>query len=162
MKIITTSICVFLAITTYGQDSLLTIKGTVKVPGATKDEMFSAARKWFVEAFPDSKDKFLIEDKQSGELSTKGITIIPVSYTQVLKKRQEWETKFSANFLFRDGQYKYQFTNIETQKGHGNAKFYKLWSDKKDDHYIEAMKDGARVHFERFANSLKTVMDNLN
>lgn len=161
MKSILLLISLFLCVATDAQEKLLTFREAMQVPGATREQIFLAARKWFVQSFPNSKGKFLKEDKESGELSANAVTTIPVSHPQDSKKTRDLEARFSANFIFKDGTCQYEFTDIEV-RGQGKTKFQKLWTDKKADDDMEAMKESVKKHFEGSANSFKTVMDNLN
>jgi len=108
----------FLVVASKAQDSLLTYTEVVQIDGATKDQLFTRARQWFNDAWKSSKDVLQITDKESGELSGKGIissyydnkglglsTKVPVDYD------------VTVSVFVKDGRYKYEFTNIKARPG---------------------------------------------
>ena len=53
------------------------------VAGVSKEELYKRARKWFVKTYASPKDVLQLSDKETGELTGKGILDIPVQILRV-------------------------------------------------------------------------------
>jgi len=103
-----------------GQDTIqpLSFSEVVKVDSSlTKDQLFASARTWFNEEFKSFKDVNQITDKETGEITIKGII-----YTRYLvdgfgSPHAEWpcNTKCQISVLVKDGRYKYEFSNFRDE-----------------------------------------------
>lgn len=93
-------------------DSVVTFTETVNVESATQSDLFSRARMWADKNFADPKSAINISDKESGELTGKGIMKFSIAY-------QGKGTPVPANAEFRfsirvkDGKYRYEFTDFD-------------------------------------------------
>jgi hypothetical protein len=90
----------------------LTFIGVVEVPGISKDELFIRGREWFNETFKSSKDVIQIADKETGELSGKGMTVVKSVYNYGKERIAYSDTDFSMSVWMRDGKYRYEITSF--------------------------------------------------
>jgi hypothetical protein len=91
----------------------LTFIGVVEVPGISNDELFIRGREWFNETFKSSKDVIQIADKETGELSGKGIMEAKRIYKYFGEERVCIVIiNFSMSIWVRDGKYRYEISNF--------------------------------------------------
>lgn len=112
-----------LTLTLQAQDSLLTYSAVVQTEGATKEQLFTRARQWFNDAWKSSKDVLQITDKETGELSGKGIISSYYDYKPPMgapvKPTVDYYVKVSV--LVKDGRYKYEFTSFRPVEGNAGG-----------------------------------------
>lgn len=86
----------------------------VNVDSLKKDELFTNAKTFFVDAFKSSKDVIQYEDKTEGKIIGKGILTAIGNQNKVMG--QSWERKINAYFsieiLSKDNKYKYRIYDI--------------------------------------------------
>lgn len=108
--------------TTIAQDSLLTYTEVVELPGQTKEQLFVKARHWFTNTFRDSKEVLEINDKETGELSGKGIIKSRWHYKQFGKREAYPATVFfHISIWVKDSKYKYAITHLEARNKIDNS-----------------------------------------
>lgn len=97
----------------FGQtDTTISFNEVVPVSNANKDQLYIRARQWFNEAFRNSKEVIQISDKETGELSGKGIMDIVLDFKVMGVNRGDHSVRFNCNVWVKDGKYKYEFTNF--------------------------------------------------
>ncbi|KAF5078477.1 hypothetical protein DSECCO2_140150 [anaerobic digester metagenome] len=84
----------------------------VEVSDTDKDELFIRAREWFNETFNSSRDVLQISDKETGELSGKGLMKVNYTFNYMGKRNFSCDVRFQVSLWVRDGRYKYEFTNF--------------------------------------------------
>lgn len=90
----------------------LTFSEAIEVSGVNKDELFIRGREWFNENFKSSKDVLQIADKESGELSGKGIMEVVYVYKYLGERKFTTDVNFQMNVWVKDGKFKYEMTNF--------------------------------------------------
>src|SRR6266542_1007820 len=93
-------------------DTLITYSEIVNVDSTTKDQLFQNARQWYNEIFVSSKEVLQIVDKETGELSGKGLLKSYYDYRVMGKRKYDCYYKFSIDIKVKDGKYKYTFSNF--------------------------------------------------
>lgn len=104
---------------TQQSDSTLTYTEVVTVDGLVKDQLFVKGRQWFNDAWKSSKDVLQITDKETGELSGKGIISTYYDYKPPMGASVKVPVDFnvSISIYVKDGRYKYEFTNFKAVEG---------------------------------------------
>lgn len=93
----------------------LSYSGVKEVPSATKEQLFTRARSWFNNSFKSSKDVIQVADKESGELSGKGIVKLKATYKYLGKQQvQPVHAEFTVSVWVKDGKYKYEIKDFDT------------------------------------------------
>jgi hypothetical protein len=91
----------------------------VQVEGKTTDQLYIAAREWFVKTFVSANDVLQMDDPVAGKLIGKGNTVISESYTSggAIKFPMviEFKIDFTISVAVRDGRYKCDINNIFVQ-----------------------------------------------
>lgn len=157
-------------------DSLLTFTAVEQVPGVSKADLFTRARTWVNESFRSSKAVLEIVDKETGELSGKGIIEAPY-YFRYMGAKNKLYTRYNFRFsiYLKDGRYKYEFTEFRFEKdsktGFGdeyvttaNECPYKLamYSKKNKDFMWQSIQEGLSGVVVPFIESLKISMAKAN
>jgi hypothetical protein len=76
-----------------------------------KNHLFSSGRSWFNNSFRDSKEVLQIQDKESGELSGKGLfTYSPNAFA--LSACTKGTIRFTVSIHVKDGRYKYVLSDF--------------------------------------------------
>lgn len=121
MKKTLLSACVLLSLNLFSQakDSLLIYTEVVSVENTTKDQLFVKARQWFNDAWKSSKDVLQITDKETGELSGKGIISSYYDYKPPMGAAVKPPVDYhvSISVFVKDGRYKYEFTSFRPIEG---------------------------------------------
>lgn len=94
------------------QDTVISYSEIVTVDSASKNDLFIKARQWVNETFKSSKDVLQINDKETGELSGKGIMPVIVHMKYLGDRTYTFEANFAINIWVKDGRYKYEFKNF--------------------------------------------------
>ncbi len=104
--------CILIYCSAFGQDNKLIYTEVITVDSSLKqNDLFGSARAWFNKYFVSSKEVLQIQDKESGELSGKGI--IKYSSRIFLGSASTAGTiRFTINVFVKDGKYKYEFTDF--------------------------------------------------
>jgi len=89
-------------------DTAISYSGIVNVTGATKEELYLRARDWL----SNNLQSLQIQDKQTGELSAKGIGQGPITFRFLGTNVANAIFSFNANIWVKDGKYMYTFANI--------------------------------------------------
>jgi hypothetical protein len=114
----TTLLLIINSVFCQNNDSLLTYTEVISVEGHTKDQLFGKARQWFNDAWKSSKDVLQITDKESGELSGKGIVSSYYDNKGLgMSTRVPVEYKLTVSIFVKDGRYKYEFTSFQPIEG---------------------------------------------
>lgn len=95
----------------------------IEVSNVDKSELFIRGREWFNENFKSSKDVLQITDKESGELSGKGIMKVGYMFRFMGKRKATTNVKFQINVWVKDDKYKYEITNLYILGDSGNIEF---------------------------------------
>lgn len=90
----------------------IAFSGVTSVDSATKDELFVRARQWFNKTFVSAKEVLQISDKESGELSGKGLTKLTGVYKYMGTHKADFDTRFAVNVWVKDGKYKYEIKDF--------------------------------------------------
>jgi hypothetical protein len=105
----------------YGQDKLLgvlplqdgkvTYTGVINVDSTSKDELYSRAKRWFVDKYNSGKDVIQLDDKENGEVIGKGffseIWYVNWAFSQ---KINVWTI---VKIQVKDNKFRYEITNID-------------------------------------------------
>ena len=95
----------------FSQDPL-TFSEVIEVPGVDKNELFVRGREWFNENFKSSKDVLQISDKETGELSGKGVMNVTYIFRYLGERKTPTDVNFQMSVWVKDGRYKYEITNF--------------------------------------------------
>lgn len=82
------------------KDGHVFYENIVDVDSVLKDQLFERARMWAVDVFNNAKSVLQIADKETGQLSGKGIFNLQTNYRPV---------DFTFNIQFKDHKYRVQF-----------------------------------------------------
>lgn len=136
----------------------------------TKNELFDAARTWYNVSFKDSKEVLQIIDKETGELSGKGI-IIYNSNIYVGSAITKGYISYTTSIFVKDGKYKYEFSNfIHTANGSAsfglitneldpNFKCFDCWGRTWKENVFNDMKNQIENRIIPLISSLKEAMN---
>ena len=113
MKTIILSLLLLTSLNSYCQTPLL-FSEIVEVSGATKDELFIRGREWFNENFKSAKEVLQIADKESGELSGKGIMTVDYVLKYMGTHTYKNNVNFQMSIWVKEGKYKYEMTDFVT------------------------------------------------
>jgi hypothetical protein len=149
----------------------LTYSEAVEISGVNKDELFIRGREWFNENFKSSKDVLQITDKESGELSGKGIMDVDYVFHYLGEKRFTTSINFQMNVWVKDGKFKYEMTNFfVTGNSKGSIEFglittsdetnkkYPGFNAKKMNEMYLSIKQGTEVKAKLMIEDLKIKM----
>jgi hypothetical protein len=86
----------------------------VEVKGKTKEQIYASLRKWFADAFKDSKSVIQVSDKEEGLITGKG------NYSFYLKQSVmmspcNGNVDFTININIKDGKFKYQIYGFKIE-----------------------------------------------
>ena len=95
----------------------------IEVSNVDKGELFIRGREWFNENFKSAKDVLQITDKESGELSGKGIMDVDYMFNYMGGRRFTTFVRFQMSVWVKDGKYKYEITNFYILGDNGNIEF---------------------------------------
>ncbi len=124
MKKTISSLCLFfILINSFAQDKIFPEKeGKINYSeviqvdsGITKNELFTAARKWFANAYKSANDVIQMQDKEAGEIVGKGI--VTGLYRIPLNPSVTVNVYHTVSITVKDGRYKYEITDL-------NGKYY--------------------------------------
>jgi hypothetical protein len=86
------------------------LTGVVNINGKPADKLFNASREWFALKFQTSKDEVKLADNNAMVFIVKGER----RETVLIKKiKVKIKMNFTLKLEFKDGRFKYDFTNIE-------------------------------------------------
>lgn len=86
----------------------------VQVDGKSKNDLYFSARKWFVNSFKSSQNVIQLDDKDEGLIVGKANLDVRLSS----KHRQNaGHVSFTVKIEFKDGRYRYNFTNLWHEAG---------------------------------------------
>lgn len=110
-------------------DTLLIYTDIVTVENVSKDQLFTRARAWLVDAFKDSKEVIQVQDKETGELIAKGIMKSDVPYKNFMGTTVvPCYTSFKFSIWVKDGKYKYEMTDFNNTEFKGSVPFGLLYT----------------------------------
>lgn len=96
------------------KDSSIRYSDVVKVDSVSKNDLFLRARDWFNNTFRDSKEVLQIQDKESGEISGRGIFSTYVRHSTLgVQNGYEMKYHFMVTVWVKDNRYKYEITDID-------------------------------------------------
>ncbi|MHA4844471.1 DUF4468 domain-containing protein [Flavitalea antarctica] len=145
--------------------------GVVEVSGMTKDQLFANARQWFNKTFVSSNQVIQIADKESGELSGKGIMQLRFTSTFNGSKKQEAYSDFTLDIAIKDGKYKYDLSQFKIYPIAYRNQPFPLYRDNKCpvkysfirqsamDEYYASSKDAVSQKVTELVTSLKIAME---
>lgn len=106
----------------FSQDPI-TYSEVIEVSVVDKTELFIRGREWFNDNFKSSKDVLQITDKESGELSGKGIMKVDYIFKYMGERKFTTDVKFQMSVWVKDEKYKYEITNFYILGDEGNIEF---------------------------------------
>lgn len=107
-------------------DSIIVFHGVGVVDSVTKEQLYANARQWFNKTVNNVKSVFKIEDKEAGQLS--GSFYITSYYSNrgvvAPSPKNVIPVRLHVDFdmLFKDGRYRYEFTNFYEEDTPGSLK----------------------------------------
>lgn len=151
-------------------DSAITYSEVVKVDSVTKDVLYVKARDWFNNTFKDSKEVLQIADKETGEISGKGIFYGYIKHSTLgVDNSYKNSYRFKITIWVKDSKYKYILTDIDNYDGalafgiittsdHTDMKVSMVRKKKMDEYYMAA-KNAALVNAQGIILQLKDAMN---
>jgi len=136
------------------KDTAISFTDVVKVDSTSKDVLFQRARDWFNNTFRNSKEVLQIQDKETGEISGKGIFSSYVKHSTLgVDNSYNNDFRFQITIWVKDGKYKYLLSDIDningavafgiiTSSDHTKEKISMVRQKKMDEYYMAA-KNGA-------------------
>jgi len=136
------------------KDTAISFTDIVKVDSTSKDVLFQRARDWFNNTFRNSKEVLQIQDKETGEISGKGIFSSYVKHSTLgVDNSYNNDFRFQITIWVKDGKYKYLLSDIDningavafgiiTSSDHTKEKISMVRQKKMDEYYMAA-KNGA-------------------
>ena len=110
------------------ENGRVTYTEVVEVEGASKDQLFARAKKWFATTYKSSNDVIQLDDKENGEIVGKG----NFGITYYARNPHIGHT---ISILVKDGRYKYAITGFTYTDDQGDKfnieDFPKGWAGKK-------------------------------
>lgn len=88
-----------------------TVDAVFEVPGASKDQIFSATKIWIAENFRSAKAVIEYENKEEGTLIGNGSTSYPCGGLDCVAKH-DWTVPFTMRVDMKDQKFKLTFSNI--------------------------------------------------
>ena len=141
------------------KDTAISFTDIVKVDSTSKDVLFQRARDWFNNTFRNSKEVLQIQDKETCEISGKGIFSSYVKHSTLgVDNSYNNDFRFQITIWVKDGKYKYSLTDIDNYRAGDNnqwiafgiitssdhtEKKLSMIRQKKMDEYYMAAKNGA-------------------
>lgn len=126
MNKIFTVLALIISLNSFAQkDTALTYTEIISVESARQNDLFSNARMWADNNFKNLKAVISISDKESGELTGKGVMDLMIYYMRKKHYHVPVSIKFQFNIRVKDGKYKYEFKNFdiihfwENDRGYG-------------------------------------------
>ena len=149
---------------------LLEYSEIIEVSNVNKNELFIRGREWFNENFKSAKDVLQITDKESGELSGKGIMEVHYVFKYMGKREFTSNVRFQMSVWVKEGKYKYEITNfyitgdnasiefgLITTSNETNVKFPGYSAKKLNEMYL-SIKQGAELKAKLLIENLKLKM----
>lgn len=106
----------------FSQEPLISSE-VIEVSDIDKNELFIRGREWFSDNFKIAKDVLLITDKESGELSGKGVMRVNYVFKYLGERKFTTDVKFQMSIWAKEGKYKYELTNFYIVGEEGNIEF---------------------------------------
>ena len=95
----------------WGQTALSFTEVVTVDSSMKKNDLFTAARAWVNKSFASGKDVTQIADKESGEISVKGV--MSMDFEKLNAQSLCGYIHFSLSILIKDGKYKYTFSDFK-------------------------------------------------
>lgn len=92
------------------KDGKVNYTSVVSVDSASKDQLYTRAKRWFAEAFKSAQDVIQLDDKESGEIIGKGA--YQTSYQATFAMSLTTWVNFKVNISVKDEKYKYEITSF--------------------------------------------------
>ncbi|HSZ84625.1 MAG TPA: DUF4468 domain-containing protein [Puia sp.] len=89
-------------------DTAISCSGIINVDGVSKEELFIRARDWC----SANLQSLQIQDKETGELSAKGVTMGIITFRLLGTKKANASFNFNINIWVKDSRFMYSVTNI--------------------------------------------------
>ena len=92
------------------KDGKVTYTDVVQLQGVSKDEMYKRAKHWFIDSFNSGKDVIQFEDKENGEVISKGcFKTIWMTNFYSSQSINVWKT---IKIQIKDDRYRYEITDF--------------------------------------------------
>jgi hypothetical protein len=106
-------------------DIAISYGGVINVDGVSKEELFVRARDWC----SDKLQSLQIQDKETGELSAKGISVGTITFRLLGTNKVKAKFNFNLNIWIKDNRYIYGITDINNTAITYNGKTASLRDD---------------------------------
>lgn len=88
------------------KDGKVTYSDVNQVPGASKEELYTRAKRWFIDTYHSGKDVMQHSDKESGEIIGKGF--FEDTWGVTFYSNQEVKVWQTIQIQMKEGRYKYK------------------------------------------------------
>lgn len=138
----------------------------IEISGASKNQLYNAARLWFSDAYSDSKEVLELDDREAGVLIGTGWGEV---YTKVMGMAYSSKMWSTVKIQVKDGRYKYSVSNIEIESEPTKYNNYRstrlpineVWPDDRIEKMIRAVKlykESSLLALQAKIDSLKAAM----
>lgn len=93
---------------------------------ATKSELYTKAKNWFVNTFKDAKEVIQIDEKEAGQIIGKGNLVFYYTY---LMQAQKVRCNFTTRVDLKDNKYRIQLYNFDLSELEATMPLKKLIED---------------------------------
>ncbi len=95
------------------KDTIISFSEVVLLDSMTQNQLFQNARHWYNNTFKSSKEVLQIVDKETGELSGKGLLRSYYDFNSIqFGKSYVCYYRFNIEIKVRENKYRYEFTNF--------------------------------------------------
>lgn len=121
------------------------------ISGATKADLYSKSKIWFINSFTSAKEVLQLEDEKSGQLIGKGN--FKYLYT-ILMTSAEWICSFSVQIDCRDNKARIKIYDISSRSGGGATAEYFNGHPGNSQKHIKAISENMRGLLNDFKSSI--------
>lgn len=127
--------------------------GTVMLDNSSKEELYIAARKWFVRTYKSAKDVIQMDDKEAGIIM--GVATMPTFRRCFFRLHDSGSIEYLISIEVKDGGYDYEVSRF-THTIHGNCDNMRSRSNASGRKYKRSF-----VHYmeQLDSNTLKIIRD---
>jgi hypothetical protein len=93
-------------------DNRLEFTSVVELSGFSKDALYNSGRQFVTRAFVNMKDVTQVADKESGELTVKGLMYFPYRFKYMGSREVKMRCRFRFSLYVKDGKYKYEIADF--------------------------------------------------
>lgn len=138
------------------KDGKIVYEEIIELPGVKKSTLYSNAKKWFIDAFKDSKEMILTDDKEGGQIIGKGSSMYSEMFLLSTFRNR---IGFTIQFDIKDEKYRYRIYGIThvNEVIDGNLTYYKPESI---DNWNEGIRKGKKS-IEKSSKKIQEIMDAL-